>query len=262
MSSVRPAPRKILVQPKGDSKPTENLALREQIAKFEKKQKLEASKVKITDPNIGAVKKGSKKLKNLFSKFNKSFDNKNKKGGKGDEDKGDDSSEYSDSSDDDSDNDTPRTETRKRKERGSCMYKTRKYLTQVFIGENSTQTFFLGTNYTVADKDSATVRKYNLKHWYQRLFTTLEHSESCILGNYIYQIIMTVILVNVIANVFMTLPQFRRVSVTNCTSPACDNDPVLCPGTTICEPVIEPLLTSIDDVCVIIFTLEYMVSSG
>ena len=44
----------------------------------------------------------------------------------------------------------------------------------------------------------------------------------------------------------------------SCVSPACNDDPVLCPDRIICEPVVEPMLTLIDDVCVIIFTIEYL----
>ena len=37
----------------------------------------------------------------------------------------------------------------------------------------------------------------------------------------------------------------------------CDNDPILCPGYQICEPVALPLFTVIEDICVYFFTFEY-----
>jgi ABC-type multidrug transport system fused ATPase/permease subunit len=44
----------------------------------------------------------------------------------------------------------------------------------------------------------------------------------------------------------------------SCPHPACNNDPVLCPGTMKCEPMTHASLKTIDDICVYIFTLEYV----
>ena len=111
-------------------------------------------------------------------------------------------------------------------------------------------------DYSYEDHKGVT-RAYTLSKVSSRVFVTLETSESCKLGTYIYQIVMTVIILNIIVNVLMTLPEYRNVAVTSCSSPACDNDSTLCPGETICEPAVEPYLNTIDDWCVIIFTVEY-----
>ena len=50
---------------------------------------------------------------------------------------------------------------------------------------------------------------------------------------------------------------------TSCDDPAngvlaaCDNDPILCPGYQICEPVALPLFAIIEEICVYFFTFEY-----
>ena len=101
------------------------------------------------------------------------------------------------------------------------------------------------------------LRKYELTSVSSRIFVTLETSDSCKLGSYIYQLVMAVIILNIIVNVLMTLPNYRNVPVSSCSSPACDNDATLCPGETVCEPAVEPYLNEIDDWCVILFSIEY-----
>ena len=111
-------------------------------------------------------------------------------------------------------------------------------------------------NYKYEDHKGV-MRKYELTSISSRVFVTLETSDSCKLGSYIYQLVMAVIILNIIVNVLMTLPMYRNVHVTSCASPACDNDATLCPGETICEPAVEPYLNEIDDWCVILFSIEY-----
>jgi voltage-gated potassium channel Kch len=116
--------------------------------------------------------------------------------------------------------------------------------------------WFLGHTYSFEDRKSV-IRHYNLDTYSSRMFVTLELSESCKIATYIYQFVMTVIILNIVANVLMTLPYYRTVEVTSCANPACNDDATLCPGAMICEPEVEPILNTIDDICVIIFTVEY-----
>ena len=44
-----------------------------------------------------------------------------------------------------------------------------------------------------------------------------------------------------------------------CSNPACNNDPTLCPNTEICAPQPYPVFDSIDEFCVILFTIEYCI---
>lgn len=92
----------------------------------------------------------------------------------------------------------------------------------------------------------------------QRFFVLLQEPSSCILATWISNFILLVILVNVICNVYMTMPSSRQYPVDSCIKPACENDTDLCPGTKICPPTIEPYLVRIDDICVIIFSIEYI----
>lgn len=117
--------------------------------------------------------------------------------------------------------------------------------------------WFCPVDYTYEDHKGI-LRSYTLDSTASRIFVTLETSDSCKLASYIYQFVMAVIILNIVANVLMTLPYYRNVPVASCASPACDNDATLCPGETICEPAVEPYLNTIDDWCVITFTVEYV----
>lgn len=52
---------------------------------------------------------------------------------------------------------------------------------------------------------------------------------------------------------------YVRYRPDTCTSPACHNDPELCPDRMICESIAPKWLSYIDIVCVIFFTIEYLI---
>lgn len=118
--------------------------------------------------------------------------------------------------------------------------------------------FFVPQKYTwrTDDSDSSDVRDYELTK-IQRFFVLLHEPSSCILAGWVSNIVLMVILVNVICNVYMTLPAHRQHPVENCLNPACSNTD-LCPGRIMCPPTTEPFLVRIDDICVIIFSIEYV----
>lgn len=117
--------------------------------------------------------------------------------------------------------------------------------------------FFVPEIYFFRDEETGMERTYTLT-WIQRFFLTLHEPSSSIMSSICSNTIMAVILLNIIVNVMMTLPQFREYPVDSCNSPACENVSGVCANQTICEPTTEPVLVTIDDVCVIIFTIEYV----
>lgn len=107
------------------------------------------------------------------------------------------------------------------------------------------------------NSDDQEVRTYELSP-VQRFFVLLHEPSSCISAGWVSNFVLLVILVNVICNVYMTFPASRRYPVDTCLEPACDNDPILCPNKVMCAPTTEPSLVRIDDICVIIFSIEYV----
>ena len=55
-----------------------------------------------------------------------------------------------------------------------------------------------------------------------------------------------------------TMTRFQYFPTT-CAAPACQNDPSLCPGQTICEPQPLPLFNKVELACVIFFVVDYSV---
>ena len=136
---------------------------------------------------------------------------------------------------------------------GWGVKKARLALEQYFESKD----IFVPEYYTFRDEESGAVRHYEL-NFVQRFFLTFHEPGSCFVATILSNVVMGVIVVNIIVNIMMTLPQYRTETVTNCASPACDNDATLCPNTVICEPTTSQSLVTIDDWCVIIFTIEYL----
>jgi hypothetical protein len=120
--------------------------------------------------------------------------------------------------------------------------------------------FFVPENYTWYrddQNDESEKREYTLTVL-QRFFVLLQEPSSCIMAGWVSNFVLLVILVNVVCNVYMTLPAHRQYPVENCAKPACSHDEALCDGTIMCAPTTEPSLVRIDDICVIIFSIEYI----
>ncbi len=123
--------------------------------------------------------------------------------------------------------------------------------------------FFCPSQYSHIVKSRLECQYYHYDlAWYQRLFVTFEISSSSILANIIYTILIIVIIISITVNVMGTLPEWRAYPVKDCIKPACHNNEVYCPSETICEPTVDPLLDTIDTVCVIIFTIDYICRLG
>jgi len=122
--------------------------------------------------------------------------------------------------------------------------------------------FFVPEHYTWQTEDGDSEETEEKREYLltpiQRFFVMLQEPSSSILAGWVSNFVLTVILVNVVCNVYMTLPGSRNYPVTTCPVPACSHDPVLCPGTIMCPPTTDPFLVRIDDICVIIFSIEYV----
>jgi len=88
------------------------------------------------------------------------------------------------------------------------------------------------------------------------LFITLEIPSSSFLAKLIALTVNLVVITAVVSYVASTEVTLRIVPET-CFDPACNNDPVLCPGFQICEDIQSSAFTTIDDICTYLFTIEY-----
>lgn len=92
---------------------------------------------------------------------------------------------------------------------------------------------------------------------FERLFVCLDDPDSCIIASVLSWIFLSVILLNIVNGIVLTIPRFRSEPVSSCPAlEACRNIPELCPDKIECEPGEDPTLVIIDTACVIIFTIE------
>ena len=90
------------------------------------------------------------------------------------------------------------------------------------------------------------------------VFLTMEIEEYSTTAYYISLVVKLFICFAIFSYIISTadLSQFVPAS---CDSPApCDNDPILCPGYQICEPLALPIFETIENICVWFFTAEYL----
>jgi len=87
-------------------------------------------------------------------------------------------------------------------------------------------------------------------------FITLELDDVSLLSKICSVGIKFVIIFAVFAFIVSTHPALRYTPDT-CDQPACDDDPTLCPGYAVCEPVTLPVFDTIEEAVTIIFTIEY-----
>jgi voltage-gated potassium channel Kch len=91
----------------------------------------------------------------------------------------------------------------------------------------------------------------------QRIFMFFEDPKSSLIGQFFGLGMLAVIVLNLIIFIISSLDTFKYQPDT-CDAPACDNHATLCPGTTICEPTAVAWTQSVELVCVILFTVEYL----
>ena len=92
----------------------------------------------------------------------------------------------------------------------------------------------------------------------QRLFVLFEHPGSCQLGVLSAIAKGFIIFLNITVFIVGSCPSYQDTPVT-CAAPACNNDPILCPGRMICQPIPRYSFQYIEMACVIYFTLHYLI---
>lgn len=90
----------------------------------------------------------------------------------------------------------------------------------------------------------------------QRLFLTVEDPDKSHIGKAIATFMLGVIGLSCLFYVLSSINAFKEPN-SSCPDPICNNDPTLCPGTKICEPVNLEYLSTVEMLCVIIFSVEY-----
>lgn len=91
----------------------------------------------------------------------------------------------------------------------------------------------------------------------QRVFLTIDDPRLSYCGSLLGSFMLSVILLSCTFYVISSLNEFKYFPAT-CDAPVCSNDPALCPGTEVCEPIPQEWMNIIELLCVIIFTVEYM----
>lgn len=102
-----------------------------------------------------------------------------------------------------------------------------------------------------------TKRTYQL-NILQRIFVTFDYGVSCVLASLYSTFMVIVILFSVVVYILTTDPGVKYTPET-CDHPACDDDPVLCPGTMVCEPVDKVVLDQLDLACLCFFLMDYVI---
>ena len=92
--------------------------------------------------------------------------------------------------------------------------------------------------------------------FFQRLFLTIEDPNLSWVGRALGFFMLGVIAVSCLFYVISSLDAFKYTPTT-CVAPVCQNDPKNCPNAIVCEPVQIAYMSTIELICVIIFTIEY-----
>lgn len=77
-------------------------------------------------------------------------------------------------------------------------------------------------------------------------------------GKLVMLVMMGAIVIGLVTTVLATIPS-QMINPQSCLKPACDNNPVLCPGVTICAPVGKEVYNHISDGVTIVFIIDYCV---
>ena len=99
-------------------------------------------------------------------------------------------------------------------------------------------------------------REYTNLNLHHRLFVIFENPASCLLAKLWSVAVAVVTFVSVVMYVLDSQPELNTAPST-CDSPACNNDPELCPGRMICEPQPKQVLIDIENACLYIFIIDY-----
>jgi len=92
--------------------------------------------------------------------------------------------------------------------------------------------------------------------WCALVFVTVDVESSSRAAYVLTTLFKVAIVLSIVVGIVSSEPSMQVVPAT-CPAPACNHDPVLCPGAQVCAPTIAPVFVKIDAVCVWIFTVEY-----
>mmetsp|Transcript_28470 Transcript_28470/g.48129 ORF Transcript_28470/g.48129 Transcript_28470/m.48129 type:complete len:769 (+) Transcript_28470:182-2488(+) len=90
----------------------------------------------------------------------------------------------------------------------------------------------------------------------RQLFMVLDDPQCCGLAKCVSIFMMAVIVLSCVIYVISTDASLRDTPST-CDQPVCDNDPDLCPGKVLCEPVPPKVFDTIEMYCIVLFTMDY-----
>lgn len=99
--------------------------------------------------------------------------------------------------------------------------------------------------------------EFNL-NFAQRLFLLFDQPDRSVLGGIISVFTMITIITSCVAFILSSSERFNYTP-DDCDNPACDDDPTLCPGKKMCQPVEFSSFFTIEVVCIVIFTIDYVV---
>ena len=71
-------------------------------------------------------------------------------------------------------------------------------------------------------------------------------------------VFMLIVIVANCVNYILASEPSMMYKPTTCVHPACDDDPVLCPGIMMCEPIPFEIFDLIETISVAIFTVDYL----
>ena len=111
------------------------------------------------------------------------------------------------------------------------------------------------------DISQCTLCYYSIKAKCAIIYMHVDVSSYNNLSRIIYTFFVIVVALCVMNNIISSLPSLQEFPTT-CDKPACQNDPDLCPQRTICAPVTHAFFNMIDNVCIWIFTVEYVLRVG
>ena len=115
--------------------------------------------------------------------------------------------------------------------------------------------FFPSKIYVHTDKKG--FKRLYILNKMHRTFMFFEDPKFSVLGQYFGTFMLGVIVFNLIVFIISSMDQFK-VSPETCLQPACNDDAKLCPGIMICEPEAMKWTGTVELICVVIFTLEYL----
>lgn len=117
---------------------------------------------------------------------------------------------------------------------------------------------FYVPSHFVKKKDLFSTEETHELNFIERLFVCINDSKSSIVGSIIGVLVMSVIFLNLVVGIVITVPEFRNELVTDCPGfEVCSNDSLICPDMIICEPKESSVLRLVDMACVSIFTIDF-----